>query len=84
MSRYKSFPGQAIYHEGMDLIAVVSTGEDVWELRVTGQLINETWSNIGVRWEPNKEDAGLHFSEKGGLQVGSNSCSRDGHGASED
>ena len=43
----------------MDLIAVVSTDEDVWELRVRGQLVNETWSNIGIRWAPNVEDSGM-------------------------
>ena len=48
----KSFPGMALYHVGMDLVAVVSTGDDVWQLRVRGQLSNESWSNIGVRWEP--------------------------------
>ena len=44
----------------MDLIAVVSTDEDVWELRVRGQLVNETWSNIGIRWAPYVEDSGMY------------------------
>ena len=30
----KSVPGFSIYHFGLDLVAVVSTGEDVWELKV--------------------------------------------------
>ncbi len=29
----RAYPGLAIYHQGMDLIAVVSTGDDVWRLR---------------------------------------------------
>ena len=41
------YPGMAIYHQGMDLIAVVATDNDVWQLSVRGQLVNETWSNIG-------------------------------------
>ena len=40
---------------GMDLVAVVSTDRDVWQLKVRGQLMNETWSNIGIRWEPYDE-----------------------------
>lgn len=47
----KSTPGFAIYHRGPDLTAIVSTGEKVWELTVTGQLYNNTWSNIGIRWK---------------------------------
>ncbi len=31
-------------------MAVVSTGDKVWELRVAGQLYNNTWVNIGIRW----------------------------------
>ena len=54
------YPGVGIYHQGMDLIAVVSTDEDVWELRVRGQLVNETWSNIGIRWAPYVEDSGMY------------------------
>jgi hypothetical protein len=62
-----AYPGVAVYHEGMDLIAVVSTDEDVWSLRVRGQLMNKTWSNIGVRWEPhNIKGIGAY----GGLEVG--------------
>ena len=65
----RSYPGLAIYHQGMDLIAVVSTGDDVWQLRVTGQLMNETWSNIGVRWEPNNVNATTDIEEWGGLEM---------------
>ena len=65
----KSYPGLSLYHEGMDLVAVVSTGEDVWSLKVRGQLVNETWNNIGVNWSPYKNDTDLSYSERGGLEV---------------
>ena len=58
-----------MYHEGMDLVAVVSTGADVWSLKVRGQLVNETWNNIGVNWSPYKNDTDLPYSERGGLEV---------------
>ena len=32
-------PGVSLYHEGMDLVAVVSTGDDVWKLQV--QMCNK-------------------------------------------
>lgn len=53
----------------MDLGAVVSTGADVWSLKVRGQLVNETWNNIGVNWSPYKNDTDLPYSERGGLEV---------------
>ena len=40
----------AFHPKGLDLVAVVSTGDKVWELRVAGQLYNNTWVNIGIRW----------------------------------
>lgn len=66
----KAYPGVAIYHEGIDLIAVVSTGEDVWYLKVTGQLVNETWSNIGIRWSAfNSSSNSPPFHLHGGLEM---------------
>jgi len=67
----KSVPGFAIYHHGMDLIAIVSTGEDVWELTVRGQLTNKTWQSIGIRWDwPNlDETVTLLPEERGGLEL---------------
>ena len=66
-----SIPGLALYHEGMDIVAVVSTGEDVWELRVRGQLVNESWVNIGVLWEkPNLDESITVLPEvRGGLEL---------------
>ncbi len=58
-----AYPGVALYHEGIDLIAVVSTDEDVWSLRVRGQLMNKTWSNIAIRWEK------TYTTNSGGLEV---------------
>ena len=60
-------PGIALYHEGLDLIAIISTGDDVYELRVRGPLANRTWTNVGVRWEP-FNSAGVS-EHKGGLEV---------------
>lgn len=65
----KAYPGMALYHQGMNLVAVVSTGDDVWSLSVTGQLLNETWANIGVTWEPHKLEPGLAWAERGGLTL---------------
>lgn len=59
------YPGVAIYHQGMDLVAVVATDVDVWQLRVRGQLVNETWSNIGIRWASFDSSA----SSRGGLEL---------------
>ena len=66
----KAYPGLAIYHEGIDLVAVVSTGQEVWELRVTGQLYNDSWTNIGIRWQqPNYTDPSTPQEKKGGLEM---------------
>lgn len=46
----RAWPGFAIYHQGLDIVAVVSTGEKLWVLKVSGQLYNNTWTQIGVRW----------------------------------
>ena len=35
----QAVPGFSIFHYGLDLIAVVSTGEDVWELKVNTEII---------------------------------------------
>lgn len=65
----KAYAGMALFHQGMDLVAVVSDGTNVWELKVTGPLVNESWSNIGVRWEPNKDDPNIPLTESGGLEL---------------
>ena len=45
-------PGLAIYHHGMDLVALLCTDNDVYHLRVRGQLKNNTWVNMGVIYDP--------------------------------
>ena len=47
----------------------MSTGDDVYELRVRGPLANRTWTNVGVRWEP--FDGARVSDHKGGLEVSS-------------
>ena len=44
-----AYPGLSLYHEGMDIVALVSTGEDVWRLQVRGPTDNETWVNYGIK-----------------------------------
>ena len=64
-------PGFALYHKGLDMVAVVSTGEDVWELQVRGQLINETWTSYGIIWSmPDLDETKtMHPTSRGGLQM---------------
>ena len=38
-----------------------------YSFKVRGQLENETWSNIGIVWKPNKETANNQV--EGGLTV---------------
>ena len=51
-------------------MAVVSTGEEVWHLSVTGIIMNRTWVNIGITWnKPNLEDTTLPVEKLGGLEM---------------
>ena len=45
-------PGLSLYHHGMDLVALLCTNTDVYQLRVRGQLLNDTWVNMGVIYDP--------------------------------
>lgn len=72
----KAWPGVAIYHQGLEVVAVVSTGTKVWELRVAGQLYNNTWSQIGIRFKfpdmSNPKWASMDepgFEKMGGLEM---------------
>ena len=68
--RPSAYPGFAVYHEGPNLVAVVSTGEEVWHLSVTGIIMNRTWVNIGITWnKPNLEDTSLPVEKLGGLEM---------------
>ena len=53
-------------------MALVSTGYEVWELRVVGQVYNNTWTNIGVRWKKPDLNADFRILPKelwGGLEI---------------
>ena len=69
-----AFPGFEIYRQGPELIATVSTGEKVWQLKLLGRLYNNTWVNIGIRWfKPNLENS-LEYRDKpirklGGMEM---------------
>ena len=73
------YPGLQIYREGPVFGAIVSTGEETWEVKVMGNLPkNNSWTNVALRWEPLKftdadsyEKAKLEYktSELGGLQL---------------
>jgi len=71
----KSWPGFALYHQGLDIVAVVSTGEKVWELRVSGQLYNNTWTEVGIRWvipdisKPKNAETEAGREKMGGLEM---------------
>jgi len=71
----KAWPGFALYHQGLDIVAVVSTGEKVWELRVSGQLYNNTWTQVGIRWvvpditKPKNAETEEGREKMGGLEM---------------
>jgi len=72
----KAWPGFAIFHQGIDIIGMVSTGEKVWTLSVSGQLYNNTWTNIAIRFtipdlsNPKLAELGEKGLEKmGGLEM---------------
>ena len=63
-------PGFAIYRQGADLIGVVSTGTKVWSVTVVGQITENKWINIGIRWkysdivstnDTNKDEVGIEM-----------------------
>ena len=72
----RAWPGFSIYHQGLDIVALVSTGEQIWLLKVSGQLYNNTWTQIGVRFslpnlgKPEMAKEGTSGLEKmGGLEM---------------
>ena len=72
----QAVPGFSIFHYGLDLIAVVSTGEDVWELKVTTQIICEDLRRrycyllvIGAR-PSHQQDLAEHWLEMDPAQPG--------------
>lgn len=72
----EAYPGFAIYREGPNIVGVVSTGEEVWELVVTGQVYDQEWTNIGIRWKkPDLFDLDTPISKLGGLEMFINTVS---------
>ncbi|XP_066945236.1 uncharacterized protein [Macrobrachium rosenbergii] len=51
-------PGVAIYHQGLALVALVSTGDKYWKLEVLGPFRNSEWNNIGIRWQNSETTTG--------------------------
>ena len=67
----EAWPGFSIYHEGLNIIGLVSTGTKVWTLSVSGQLYNNTWTQIGLRFvTPNLEDPNLALTADGLEKMG--------------
>ena len=64
-----SYPGFAIYHKGMDIYAVMVTNDDVYDLKVRGQLVNNTWTNFAFRFEKYIDTQSLPYISRGGLEV---------------
>ncbi|XP_071518113.1 adhesion G-protein coupled receptor D1-like [Panulirus ornatus] len=44
-------PGVALYHQGILLVGLVSTGDKYWMSKSPGSVANNTWFNIGIRWD---------------------------------
>ena len=56
--------------QGPNLYGVMSTGEMVWELVVTGQLFDKKWTAVALRWKkPDLTDTGKYFSDKLFIQL---------------
>ena len=53
----------------MDVYAVLVTNEDVYDLRVRGQLVNNTWTNFAFRFEKYIDTQSVPYLSRGGLEV---------------
>ena len=53
----------------MDIYAVMVTNDDVYDLKVRGQLFNNTWTNIAFRFEKYIDSQSLPYLNRGGLEV---------------
>ena len=57
-------------NQGAKLYGVLSTGEMVWELVVTGQLFESKWTSIALRWKkPDLTDTKTPIARLGGLEM---------------
>lgn len=52
----------ALYHQGAHLLGLVSTGHRYWLAHAAGAIANNTWNNVGLRWD---EQTGLEVSAVG-------------------
>ena len=67
----KAWPGFAIYHQGVNIVGVVTTGEKVWVVSVSGQLYNNTWTQVGLRFViPNLSNPKMAETEEGRENMG--------------
>ncbi len=67
-----AYPGYSIYHQGTDLVAIVSTGEKVWRASASGLFYNNSWANVGIRWRDVDENDPLAQTNPvklGGLEL---------------
>ena len=68
-----AWPGIAIYNQGPNVVGLVSTGYQVFELPVSGQLYNNSWTEIGLRFIPpnlaNPLLANTDNEDMGGLEM---------------
>ena len=50
---------------------MVSTGTRVWYVKVVGQLVDNLWTNIAIRWKQSGDtiDKNVPVSERGGLEM---------------
>ena len=53
----------------MDIYAVMVTNDDVYDLKVRGQLFNNTWTNIAFRFEKYIDSQSIPYLNRGGLEV---------------
>ena len=67
----KAWPGFALYHQGVDIVGMVSTGDRVWMISVSGQLYNNTWTQVGFRFViPNLSNPKMATTAEGREKMG--------------
>ncbi|XP_068212714.1 adhesion G-protein coupled receptor D1-like [Palaemon carinicauda] len=76
-------PGVAIYHQGLALVALVSTGDKYWKLEVLGPFENSVWNNIGIRWMNSENNIGGLELYINAIKVGHEHHSKDSSPAKE-
>lgn len=65
-----AYPGFAIYRQDSYIYGVVSTGIRVWELPIEGQIYDDKWMSVALRWKnPDLDDQKTPVSRLGGLEM---------------